>query len=131
MQKIAEEVVAANVKEQQRKFFAHWKGREPWGKFNEGIVQAMKRSDRYIIAKKLGKSDEAIKTEFNVKVKMRVFSYNRGDIDTIMSPLDSLKYYKYFLQCGFVSMDPTTGRIKAWVGGHNYKYFKYIYCYII
>jgi penicillin-binding protein 1A len=125
MQKIAEEVVAAQVKEQQKKFYAHWKGREPWGKFNEGIMQSMKRSDRYIILKKLGKSESEITAAFNTKVKMRVYSYNRGEIDTMMTPMDSIKYYKYFLQCGFASMDPTTGKIKAWVGGHNYKYFKY------
>lgn len=125
LQQIAEEVVATQIKEQQKKFYAHWKGREPWGQFKEGLTLAMKRSDRYVIMKKMGKSEKEIQEAFNTKVKMRVFSYNRGEIDTTMTPMDSIKYYKYFAQCGFMSMDPQSGKVKAWVGGHNYKYFKY------
>jgi penicillin-binding protein 1A len=125
MQKQAEDVVSEQLKDQQKKFYAHWKGREPWGKFKELITLSMKRSDRYRILKQLGRSEAEITKEFNTPVKMKVFSFNRGDIDTIMSPLDSIKYYKYFAQCGLMSMDPVSGRIKAWVGGHNYKYFKY------
>lgn len=125
MQAMAEETVAEQLKDQQKKFYAHWKGREPWGQFKELITMSMKRSDRYRILKELGKSEKEILNEFNTPVKMRVFSYTRGEIDTVMTPLDSIKYYKYFAQCGMMSMDPVTGRIKAWVGGHNYKYFKY------
>lgn len=125
MQEIAEQVIAEKMKQQQKLFYAHWKGREPWGEFKEVLTFAMKRSDRYIIGKKIGKSEEELMQEFNTKVKMKVFSYTRGEIDTIMTPMDSIKYYKYFMQVGFMSMDPTTGKIKAWVGGHNYKYFKY------
>jgi penicillin-binding protein 1A len=125
LQEIAEQVIAEKMKQQQKLFYAHWKGKEPWGEFKEVLTSAMKRSDRYVIGKKLGKSEEDIIKEFNTKVKMRVFSYTRGEIDTVMTPMDSIKYYKYFMQVGFMSMDPTTGKIKAWVGGHNYKYFKY------
>jgi penicillin-binding protein 1A len=125
LQEIAEQVIAEKMKQQQKLFYAHWKGREPWGEFKEVLTSAMKRSDRYIIGKKLGKSEENILEEFNTKVKMKVFSYTRGEIDTVMTPMDSIKYYKYFMQVGFMSMDPITGKIKAWVGGHNYKYFKY------
>jgi len=125
MQQIAEQTVEQQLKEQQKKFFAHWKGREPWGAFKEVLISGMKRSDRYRIAKELKKSETEITKEFNTPVKMRVFSYTRGEIDTVMTPMDSIKYYKYFMQCGFMSMDPQTGKIKAWVGGHNYKYFKY------
>lgn len=125
MQQIAEQTVEEQLRDQQKKFFAHWKGRAPWGEFKEVLISGMKRSDRYRIAKELKKSDAEIETEFNTPVKMRVFSYTRGEIDTTMSPMDSIKYYKYFMQCGFMSMDPQTGKIKAWVGGHNYKYFKY------
>jgi penicillin-binding protein 1A len=125
LQEIAEQVIAEKMKQQQKLFYAHWKGREPWGEFKEVLTSAMKRSDRYIIGKKLGKSEENILKEFNTKVKMKVFSYTRGEIDTVMTPMDSIKYYKYFMQVGFMSMDPITGKIKAWVGGHNYKYFKY------
>ncbi|GAB1448784.1 transglycosylase domain-containing protein [Bacteroidota bacterium] len=125
MQAMAEETVAEQLKDQQKKFYAHWKGREPWGQFKELITLSMKRSDRYRILKEMGKSEKEILKDFNTPVKMRVFSYTRGEVDTVMTPLDSIKYYKYFAQCGMMSMDPVTGRIKAWVGGHNYKYFKY------
>ncbi|MDP1726289.1 MAG: transglycosylase domain-containing protein, partial [Bacteroidota bacterium] len=125
MQSIAESVVQEQLKIQQKIFNAHWKGRAPWGEFKEVLISGMKRSDRYHNAKKAGKTDAQIKKEFDTPVKMRVFSYTRGEIDTIMTPMDSIKYYKYFMQCGFMSMDPQTGRIKAWVGGHNYKYFQY------
>lgn len=124
MQKIAEEEVYQNCKELQLKFNNHWKGREPWGNFKELITYSIKRSDRYRLLKSMGKSETEIMDIFKKPVKMRIFSY-RGEIDTIMSPLDSIKYYKYFLQSGFMSMDPRNGRIKAWVGGHQYKYFKY------
>lgn len=125
MQQIAEQTVEEQLKEQQKKFYAHWKGREPWGSYKELLTLSMKRSDRYRIAKELKKTEAEIQKEFNTPVKMRVFSYTRGEIDTVMTPMDSIKYYKYFMQCGFMSMDPQTGKIKAWVGGHNYKYFKY------
>ncbi|MBC7382049.1 MAG: transglycosylase domain-containing protein [Bacteroidia bacterium] len=125
MQAIAENVVQEQLKDQQKKFNAHWKGREPWGEFAEVLISGMKRSDRYHNAKKAGRSDIQIKQEFDMPVKMRVFTYTRGEIDTMMTPMDSIKYYKYFMQCGLMSMDPQTGKIKVWVGGHNYKYFQY------
>ena len=70
------------------------------------------------------RTEEEIKEIFNTPRKMRVFSW-KGEIDTTMTPLDSIKYYKSFLQTGFMAMDPHTGHIKAWVGGINYKYFSY------
>lgn len=124
MQAMAEEAVYNHAKDHQRKFYNHWKGREPWGGYTELIEAGMKRSDRYRIMKAAGASDEEIKIAFNTKVKMRLFSY-AGEIDTVMTPLDSIKYYKYFMQCGLMSMDPRTGYVKAWVGGINHKYFKY------
>lgn len=125
MQQFAEEAVYENLKSLQAKFNDHWKGREPWGSFKELLTYSMRRSERYRILKSLGKTDNEIKKDFNTPVKMRVFSYKRGEIDTVMTPMDSIKYYKYFLQCGFLSLDPRNGKIKAWVGGQNYKYFKY------
>jgi penicillin-binding protein 1A len=125
MQRMAEQAVHQHLSDMQRKFYNHWKGREPWGQFTELITYGMKRSDRYRILKSQGKTEEEILKEFNKRVKMKVFSYTRGEIDTVMTPLDSIKYYKYFLQCGFMSMDPRTGYIKAWVGGINHKYFQY------
>ncbi len=125
MQAMAEESVNSHVKFMQGKFFEHWKGREPWGQYKELITAGMKRSDRYRIMKAAGATEAQIEKAFNTPVKMKVFSYTRGEVDTTMTPLDSIKYYKYFMQAGLMSMDPTTGFIKAWVGGINHKYFKY------
>lgn len=125
MQAIAEEAVYNHTKEMQRKFYNHWKGREPWGGYQELITAGMKRSDRYRIMKSQEMSDGEINKAFNTKVKMKVFSYTRGEIDTVMTPLDSIKYYKYFMHCGMMSMDPRNGHVKAWVGGINHKYFQY------
>ncbi|MES2690290.1 MAG: transglycosylase domain-containing protein [Bacteroidota bacterium] len=125
LQKLAEESVYNHVKDHQKKFYEHWKGREPWGEFKEVITSAMKRSDRYRLLKIAGLNEKEIAKNFDVPVRMKVFSYTRGEIDTTMTPLDSIKYYKYFMQCGMMSMDPTTGYIRAWVGGINHKYFKY------
>jgi penicillin-binding protein 1A len=125
LQRLAEQSVYEHIKSHQQKFYDHWKGREPWGSVTEIITSAMKRSDRYRVLKAQGLDEKEITKAFNVPVKMKVFSYTRGEIDTTMTPLDSIKYYKYFMQCGMMSMDPTTGYIRAWVGGINHKYFKY------
>lgn len=77
-----------------------------------------------MLVKKYGEGHDSIGIVMNTAVKMTVFSWD-GEKDTIMSPIDSLKYYKHFLHSGFMSMDPSSGEIKAWVGGINYKYFKY------
>ena len=84
----------------------------------------MKRSDRYLKLKVAGKSKKEIKKIFRKKVPMTVFSW-KGERDTIMSPIDSIKYYKYFIHSGMMSMDPRNGHVKAYVGGINYKHFKY------
>jgi penicillin-binding protein 1A len=125
MQQYAEAAVEKHIKEMQGKFFEHWKGKSPWGNFNELIISGMKRSDRYRLLKKEGLSENEITAVFNKPVKMKLFSWSRGEIDTVMTPMDSIKYYKYFMRCGFMSMDPRNGHIKAWVGGVNHKYFKY------
>lgn len=125
LQTYAEEAVEKHIKEMQGKFYAHWKGRIPWGDYKELIDAGMKRSDRYRLLKKQGLTEKEIIENFNRPVKMKIFSWSRGEVDTIMSPIDSIKYYKYFMQCGFMSMDPRNGHIKAWVGGVNHKYFKY------
>lgn len=125
MQRYAEEAVQEHLKDLQKQFYTHWKGKgEPWGTFTEVVDIAMKRSDRYHDMKSAGASDEEIRRAFNEKVPMRVFSWN-GEIDTVMSPLDSIKFYKYFLQSGLMSMEPQTGYVRAWVGGADYEYFKY------
>jgi len=88
------------------------------------LHQGMKRSERYRVLKKGGMSDAEIEKNFNTPIAMTIFSWKRI-IDTVMSPLDSIKYYKGFLQTGFMSIEPQTGYIKAWVGGNSHKYFQY------
>jgi penicillin-binding protein 1A len=84
----------------------------------------MKASNRWAVLKSADKSDEEIIESFGVKTKMTVFTW-KGEKDTIMTPMDSIRYYKHFLQSGVMAMEPQTGNIKAWVGGINYKYFQY------
>ncbi len=88
------------------------------------LNSAMKRSDRWRELKKQGKSDKEIKKSFYIKTKMRIFSW-KGDIDTIMTPMDSIRYHKSILQASLMSMTPQTGEVKAWVGGIDFKHFKY------
>lgn len=89
------------------------------------MIQSIKRSDRYRVAKKIKGLDSAsIWREFKTPVEMSVFSWH-GNIDTVMTPWDSILYYKRFLRAGFMSMDPMTGFVKAYVGGINYQNFKY------
>ncbi|NCT19135.1 MAG: penicillin-binding protein [Flavobacteriia bacterium] len=88
------------------------------------LNSAMRRSDRWRILKNQDKTDEEIKESFYKETEMRVFSW-KGDIDTIMKPIDSIRYYKSFLQSSMMSMNPQTGEVKVWVGGIDYKHFKY------
>lgn len=82
------------------------------------------QSERYRVMRQAGCSDEEIDEAFNTKVHMTVFTYH-GDVDTLMSPMDSIRYYKKFLRSGMISMDPKTGAVKAYVGGLNYEHFMY------
>ncbi len=88
------------------------------------LEMSKRRSDRYIQMKNDGATKAEIDKAFNEKVPMRMFSW-QGEFDTIMSPLDSIKYYKWFLHAGFMAVEPQTGYVKAYVGGINYKYFKF------
>lgn len=130
MQKYAEEAVATHMKDLQKKFFAFYKGKNPWqdekGKEIPGFIEyAAKRSERYKqLKEQFGGDTAAIWKIMKKPIKMRVFTYN-GEKDTTMSPIDSIKYYKHFLHTGFMAMDPHTGYIKAWVGGIDHKHFKY------
>jgi penicillin-binding protein 1A len=133
MQRYAEEAVAEHLgKELQRAFFNHWKGvkRAPFdyslgeAKVNEIIMQSVYRSERYQSMKKAEVSEDKIMKVFNTPVKMRVFAWGK-ERDTIMTPLDSVKYYKWFLLAGLMSVENQTGYVRAYVGGINYKYFKY------
>ena len=133
MQQYLEEAVKEHVADyMQPRFFKSKKGQRtaPFTdeltveEVNKIMDRAMRQSDRYRIMKKNGATEEEIRTAFNTKEDMQVFSYS-GTIDTVMTPMDSLKYYKYFLRTGVVSMDPHTGEVKAYVGGTNYYNFKY------
>ncbi|MBP2283545.1 penicillin-binding protein 1A [Flavobacterium sp. CG_23.5] len=131
MQLHAEEAVAAHMANLQQQFFIEAKRNKnaPFvnisTKETERILnQAMKSSHRWEVMKSQDKSDDEIVKSFNEKTKMTVFSW-KGERDTIMTPLDSIRYYKHFLQSGLMAMEPQTGNIKAWVGGINYKYFQY------
>lgn len=88
------------------------------------MESAKKRSDRYKRMEKAGASDEEIKAAFETPIEMSVFSW-KGEIDTTLSPMDSIRYYKGFLQAGFMAMEPQTGYIRAWVGGIDFHHFKY------
>lgn len=132
LQKFAEEGMKTHISSLQKDFYKHWKGytKAPypddfeWEQINEIIDQGMRRSERHRKLKKAGKSDEEIKRIFKKKVPMTLFSWD-GEIDTVLSPRDSIWYNKYFLHSGMMSMDPKTGHVKAYVGGINYKHFKY------
>ena len=84
----------------------------------------MKNSSRWKGMADQGKSEKEIIKSFGVKTKMKVFTW-KGEKDTLMTPTDSIRYYKSFLQAGMMAMEPQTGHIKVWVGGINYKYFQY------
>jgi penicillin-binding protein 1A len=134
MQKYAEEAVRDYLgKELQPSFYRHWKGikdapfvfeKNKTREIQNLMLQAMRRSDRYAHLKLRNASDAEILKNFNTPVKMNVFSW-RGDIDTLLSPMDSIRYYKFLLQSGVMSVDPHTGFVKAYVGGIDYRYFQY------
>jgi penicillin-binding protein 1A len=131
IQEHAEEAVAAHMKNLQKEFFAQQKDNKnaPFLSITPEetkriMDKAMKSSERWRVLKDLDKSEEEIIASFSVKAKMKIFSWN-GEIDTLMTPMDSIRYYKHFLQTGLMSMEPQTGHIKAWVGGIDYKYFQY------
>jgi penicillin-binding protein 1A len=127
MQQYAEEAQQEYMKKLQGQFNSHWKGISLWKSiptFKSLLDKGMRRSDRYIYLKQIGKSDNEIKEDFNTPAKMNLFTWH-GDIDTVMKPMDSIVYCKMMLRNALMSMDPTTGYIKAWVGGTNFEHFKY------
>ena len=132
MQKYAEEAVHEHMTDLQKLFSKECKTKKnapfAWNVNKEQIqnilMSSMKRSDRYRSMKNLGFTKEQILEEFKKPVNMTVYSL-RGDIDTNLSPWDSIRYYKSFLHTGFISIEPTTGFVKAWVGGVNHRHFKF------
>ena len=132
LQQYAEESVKTHISSLQEDFYRHWSGytKAPypdefeWEEIDAIIDQGVKRSDRYLKLKRAGKKEGEIEKIFKTKVPMTLFSWN-GDIDTILSPRDSVKYNKFFIHSGMMSMDPKTGHVKAYVGGIDYRFFKY------
>ena len=133
MQGYAEESVKAHMANLQREFFnQNTPELNPTAPFldleSEDSIKifknAMKRSERWRKMRNSGKSEEEMFEAFEKEVPMSIFSWN-GNIDTIMKPIDSIRYYKHFMQVGMMSMEPQTGHVKAWVGGINYKHFQY------
>lgn len=132
MQRYAEAAVAEHMKALQTDFDKECKKKKnapfAWNVNKEEIKsilrQGMHRSDRYIALHKADVSEEEIERIFNTKVEMTIFTW-KGEKDTLMSPKDSIRYYKAFLQTGFMSIEPQTGFIKAWVGGISHKFFQY------
>ncbi len=124
LQHYAESAMQEHMKDLQGEFYQHWKGKAPWGGNNEILLNAIRRSNRYRRLKQEGLDEQEIQEEFNKPVPMKVFSWN-GVEEKTMSPLDSVKYYLYFLNAGFLAMEPQTGAVKAWVGGIDHQFFKY------
>ena len=132
MQKYAEEAMQEHMSNLQRVFFKQQKEFNKTAPFYDltkkeierTMESAMKRSNRWKRMIKSDKSEKEIRASFDTKTEMTIFSW-KGGIDTIMSPRDSIRYYKHFLQSGVLSVEPQTGHVKAWVGGINYKHFQY------
>jgi penicillin-binding protein 1A len=131
MQKYAEESVTEHMQNLQKEFFIQndTLSTAPFRDLDEDeeesiMKRTMRRSERWRKARLSGKSADEIEEIFNVPTEMSIFSWE-GDIDTVMSPIDSIRYYKHFLQAGMMSMNPKNGHVMAWVGGINYRNFQY------
>lgn len=133
MQTYAEEAVRSHIGDKIQKKFSKEKQNKSYRPFSNQLTpeeintildRSMKLSDRYRGMKKAGSSEQEIRKAFNTPVDMRVFSYE-GVVDTVMTPMDSIRYQKTFLRVGFMSMDPRTGHVKAYVGGPDFRYFQY------
>ena len=132
MQRYAEDAVEEHIQSLQQTFFREKKNRSyaPFARNMkpeeiEAIMnKSMKQSERYLKMKAEGLTNSEIEAAFKKKIEMKVFAYNR-DVDTIMSPLDSIRYHKHFLRCGFMSMNPHNGNVKAYIGGPDFTQFQY------
>ncbi len=130
MQTYAEKAVAEHLALQQKWFSAHWKGQLPWRDENGKVIPqfletSMRRTQRYkSLMERYDGNRDSVNHYLHKKYKMTVFSW-QGEKEMLMSPMDSLAYYKRYLQAGFMAVNPLNGYIKAWVGGPNYKFFKF------
>lgn len=131
LQTNAEEAMSEHMSNLQRVFFKQQKNNKtaPFydlekEQIESTMLSAMKRTDRWRRMKKNGATEKDIKASFYVETPMKIFSW-KGEIDTVLTPYDSIRYNKFILQSGLLSTDPTTGHVKAWVGGIDYKHFQY------
>ncbi len=130
LQEYADLAVKNHMKRQQKRFYQHWQGSNPWsdksGVEIPGYIENIARDTRFFhgLQKKYKDSVDSINYYLNLPHKMRVFTWN-GDEDTTLSFMDSIRFYQHFLHAGFVVMDPGNGFVKAWVGGINHKHFKF------
>ncbi|MDX2304048.1 MAG: transglycosylase domain-containing protein [Microscillaceae bacterium] len=141
MQQYAEESVQEHLIKFQQIFYDHWKmhGKNPWvdvwnKELPNFIENEARKSARYKLLRKMyGRDTQKIYREMNKPIEMRVYKYIKNkkfiEVDTVMSPMDSIRHYKYFLQAGFMAMEPGSGHVKAWVGGPNFKHFQYDHVY--
>ncbi len=136
MQQYAEESVAEHLSQEiQPDFYSRAKTfrNPPYSndltrkQIDELVMRSLMQSDRYYVMRAKGASEDSIMLAFNTPVRMKVFSW-KGEVDTVMTPLDSIWYYKYLIRAGFMVEDPKTGYIKAYVGGTDFRYFKYDAC---
>jgi penicillin-binding protein 1A len=129
MQRYAEQAVEEHMRSLQKLFKSQsgYNDGSIWnGSLKANLQRSIKQTDRYKLLKEEGKSEQEIMQVMKTPVKMKVFAWNNDrSLDTVMSPIDSIKYMKMFLQAGFMVMDPFTGDIKAWVGGIDHTQFQY------
>ena len=124
MQMAAENAVSEQMKNLQNLFDQHWGGKKPWGNDQSVVNRGMKRSERYRELKKNGIPEDQIKKIFNTPTSVSLFNWN-GNKQAEMTPMDSIQYYLKILNTGFMAMDPFTGELKAYIGGNDFRYFKY------
>jgi penicillin-binding protein 1A len=127
MQQYAEQAQRDYMPTLQKEFNAQWKGvnrAKSIKNYKLLLDQGIFRSDRYKELQLQGKSEEEIRQNFDTPDSLELFTW-RGNIDTVMKPIDSIVYSKMMLRNSLMSMDPTTGYVKAWVGGTNFEHFKY------
>jgi penicillin-binding protein 1A len=124
IQQYAEEALKGQLKTLQEKFFTFWKKSKTHSNFEQVVLKAKYKSGRYKALKSENFSEEEINKIFETPVSMKLFGWD-GEFEKVISPLDSIRYYQQFLNAGMLVMEPTTGNVLAWVGGIDYKYFKY------
>mgnify|MGYP000845354782 FL=1 len=133
MQTYAEEALVEHLSENLQPVFdkrAKYYRNPPWSndltsaQVKQIMDRSVRQSDRYQSMRRNGIPEDSITLAFNTPIPMKLFSWN-GEVDTVMTPIDSIRYYKYFVRSSFMAMDPHTGQVKAYVGGPDFRYFKY------